>query len=202
MTVNKLPNQEDVLHRSGVAGIDINFINKIPDEVGVGTTGDARYNSNDYGIWIGGSTTAGDTARIQTLRVNSLNDFSKVISVFDLWVLESPIADDIEVGSIDQNGVNLDKGAYFDLATEEYHVGGVTKPATIPGSFTNTRLVIEEDIVNDETTFTQSTRSSGVNESVTISNTNFGNDRIVVYSSNENNDRSPAVARFKRVFIP
>ena len=197
-----LPNQDDVLHRSGVAGIDVNFVYRIPDEAKVATSGNAGYRVGDYGLWVGNSGTTGDTAQIQSMRLNVLTDFSKVISVFDLWVLESPVTDDVEVGSIDGSGVNADSGAYFDLTAEQYHVGATTKAATIPSAYTNTRLVIEEDFVNHETTFTQSARSTGVNESVTFGTVNSGNDRIVSYNSNSNSERSPTITRFRRVFMP
>jgi hypothetical protein len=199
MTINKLPNQDDVLHRSGVAGIDVNFVRKIPDEIGVSSSGNAKYNSKDYGLWVGDSGTSGDTAGMTTLSTASVNDFSKIISLFDLWVLESPVTDDIEIGSIDDSGVNTDAGAYYDLTADQYHLAGATAAATNPGSYTNTRLIIEKDQTNNETTFTQ---VGPVNESVTFSDVDDGNGNIVAYNSNGNSDRAPAVTRFNRVFIP
>lgn len=199
MTINKLPNQDDVQHRSGVAGLDVNLVFSLPDEIKANTSGGATYDSTNYGTWVGSSSTSGDTGELSSLRADVLSEFSTVISTFDLWTLSFPVTDDIEIGSIDGSGANADSGAYFDLTAEQYHVGSTTVPATTPGSYDSTRLIIKEDRANNQTTFTQVGK---VNESVTVDDVNSGQDNIVAYNSNGNGDKAPAVIRFKRVFIP
>ena len=199
MTINKLPNQDDVQHGSGIRGVDEHFLASAPRGFSAASSGGATVEDTRYGRYIGGSNTAGNTANQRGFHGAAAGEFSKDVLTLDMWVLDAPFTDDVEIGMMQQGGINQDKGAYLDLTAEEYHVGANTAPATIPGSFSSLSLTIEMDHEANETAFSL---SGAVGEEVTISEKDVGRNRFMYYNSNGNGERSPAVIRYKRRLVP
>jgi len=114
--------------------------------------------------------------------------------------LDSPVTDDVGFGTIDLGGVSGGQGTYFDFTSAEYRVGATTAAATRPGEYVSTRIIIEQDFKNGETTFSQINKLT--TESVTIPESDSYDQNIVAYESNGGGKKMPSLIRFKRVFVP
>ena len=123
-----LPNQDDVQDGSGLIGWESILHNRIPPELKTSTTGGATATAEQYGINLSCGTTAGD--------VSYLLDFDTLYAAEGLrkhtveGLLRQPNnqpTDDVEIGQLTNDGVNVDGGAYIDLTTKEFHVGSQTQ---------------------------------------------------------------------------
>ena len=196
MTINKLPNQDDVTGRSALHGFETVPTYTQPDRLTNSATGGVSVVFNDLGVRLDGSTTSGDTGRIDTIRSVAYQNFSQVVIEIGYVTggTAPPYTDDVEYGVLLNSGVNQDRGAYLDFTSSEYHVDTATVPATLPGTFASVLLRIKIDYAAGETTFTQ---SGAVSESVTISAADTGQRAAVAYGSNGNGDDSPSIAYYK-----
>ena len=191
-----LPNQDDVTGRSALHGFKTVPTHAQPDRFVDSTTGGVAPEYDDQGSRLDGSTTSGDTGRIDTIRSAVYKNFSGVMIEIGYITggTAPPYTDDVECGVLLNSGVNQDRGAYLDFTSSEYHVNTTTAPATLPGSYDSGLLRIDIDYTADETTFSQ---SGAVSESVTVSAADAGQQTALAYKSNGNGDNSPYISYYK-----
>ena len=199
MTINKLPNQDDVLYNSGVRGIEATPLYNSPRHFRDRATGSADIRYTHYGARVSGSATAGDVAKLDGLHNPTVTSYSEVHTVISYWTTGDapPYTDDVELGVMD-NGINADAGAYLDFTTGEYHAGATTAAATLPSNFDAALLRIEQDLANGETRFYQRGK---VNEDVTVADVSSGQYVILQYNSNGAGSNTFGVPYYRQVFV-
>ena len=193
MTINKLPNQDDVLHRSGFVGYGpFNMHGPIPDTLSTRTSGDAVVGTSTlYGTKVGNSTTTDDIAAVEGPRKksNATNYESLSKLVTKILFKRSDGATDLQkIGWPRYFNITNDDGAYLEISngSASYAVSTTTATATLPPEDEIVSLTIIEDIEAGTTTFKQ---DGSVNESITISSTDVRSGCLGVgYSSNGNGD--------------
>jgi len=171
-----------------------------PDRVATSTTGGGSVTFGEEGAEVKPGTTAGDVARLKGYFADHARS-GKVKTAFIFYLQTAPpYTNEFEMGWMDLN-VNQDIGAYIDLTSEEYHAGTTTQ--ALPSLNANAITLLEIEIGFDvgETEFHLKQPDAGVDETVTLSETNRGRRGMVISNSN---GASEAVRVFyaKQVVIP
>lgn len=172
MTIQKLPNQDDVLLNSGLQGFETTTHNRLPDEIQTQTTGSGSTSTPATGLMVSPGTTTGDAAVVKGLNVIGFEGVDKFKTRIAYTPQSTvPYTDECQIGwggtGVDDNGV------YLDLKTGEYVVatgsGKTTASATLVGNGVTNILEITTDLKNNVTEFNSHGR---VEESVTIQEAN------------------------------
>ena len=154
MTINKLPNQEDVQDGSGLIGWESTLHHRIPPEMKTSTTGNASVSSDGLGTLLECGTSAGDASYILGLDpAFAAEGLRKNITEVLLREPNGQPNDDVEVGQLDNNGVNADRGAYIDCTTNQFHVSAETQTFNLNYPLDIKYLKIVSDYEAGETRF-------------------------------------------------
>ena len=193
MTINKLPNQDDVLNRAGFVGYGpFNMHGPIADELSTQSSGGAVVSTGTlYGVRVGNSATAGNDASVIGPRKKANPSGYGYISTLVTKILFSRAAgttDVQKIGWVPYADISNDEGAVLEISngSASYAVNATTAAATAPPEDEIIPLTIIEDIEAGATTFEQ---GGAVNESVTIDSTAIRSGCLGVgYESNGNGD--------------
>lgn len=180
MTVNKLPNQDDVTQQAKNIGFSTAMFNAQPLHVATQTGGGGAIGFGPFGALLNLSASSGNMVALQTMRRkgNPANfvGLSKVITTIVYSLDNSMTVDDGSISGTWQlgypsvyGGVGLSNGGpILNLGGGTYKVGGTTQPAQTPEQNEVTVLTIVEDADNTSTTFHH--RSQTFNETVELDN--------------------------------
>jgi len=199
MTINKLPNQDDIQQRSALQGRVGDFHATFPSAFDSATSGGGVVATYNTGTEISPGATAGDKAHVYGIGQNPSRRFAGADLIRTTTIFNTSSGATAGMQDAFKIGLTLsDKGAGLDLTNETYSVGGRTTPATVNADSEEvSKLVVEADADAGETRFEQ---SGAVNETATIGSLPFALriNPIVRSESNGEGDES-LYLRFQKV---
>ena len=162
MTINKLPNQDDVRLNSGFCGYQYNCIRTLPDELAIATTGGGSVNADAGGARADAGNTSGDNAGLRGFyapyTANGMQEFRFTLVV----VTQNPTdySGYARVG-ITNADTTLQQGAYIDLKNALAVVEGNTTDITLNSTRRSAMVDIRVDFSSGTTEFELSGDASG-----------------------------------------
>ena len=113
-------NRNDVLHWSGMAGVNLQFSNHIPDEVTTSTTGDASAESDSEGLILN-CVNDGDTAQMRARKDPQALQHPYYMQF--IFSTDTQTEYDERIGFCTpgptEDGGNYAEGVYYDIRNQE-----------------------------------------------------------------------------------
>ena len=196
MTINKLPNQEDVLKHSGLLGRSVEFFNELPTQYGDRATGGSNINPRGVGTTVSAGSNDGDLANLKrpagSFSSNNIGSYYKITDIIHFTLDDSsPYDNTAYVGYAKGDGT---ESAAFDVTNEQFIAGNATpKPSGSWDNNTAMELRIEHYPDDGYTDFTLG--NSGKQVSKTVNGSVLRPDSLCYLECNGGAGQSITVSR-------